>query len=517
MRKIRQRSLIRRATNETRRKPGQPSIQRKWLHRGIRCVARLCGVLILGIPVMPSFSGFLMTAGLFSLLVGLTYFFERERVFKTYLGFQPVVVLFKPEAVESVLNCSTNLKKPILYSLLHAWLGTGLLTSSGSKWKSRRKMLTPAFHFRILEDFLPIMNEQGEIFAQALQHQTHCVIDITKFVTACTLDIICETAMGVKVNAQTNPTSTYVSNIYRVGSNFINRAVRPWLWLDSLYRLTRNGRLYHHDISAIHTFTKKVIRERKDVKLAEKRLITDSSDELKKRPMFLDVLLDHHINENSISEEDIREEVDTFMFEGHDTTSAAISWCIYLLGHSLEAQKKVQDEMDLIFACDRDRYATVADLKEMKFLECCIKESLRLFPSVPIIGREIYKEFCINGRVVPEGSIVIIFSYMLHRDPKTFPQPEEFRPERFLPENTLGRHPFAYVPFSAGPRNCIGQRFALMEEKIVLSNLFRRFSVRSLVPRDQLKLAGELVLRNKTGIEVTLSPRQNTHAVEKHG
>ncbi|XP_070385216.1 cytochrome P450 4c3-like [Dermacentor albipictus] len=408
----------------------------------------------------------------------------------------------------------------------------GSIFRSGSKWKSRRKMLTPAFHFRILEDFLPIMNEQGEIFAQALQHQTHGVIDITKFVTACTLDIICETSMGVKVNAQTNPTSTYVSNIYsfqlapfvshggatwRVGSNFINRAVRPWLWLDSLYRLTRNGRLYHHDISAIHTFTKKVIRERKDVKLAEKRLITDSSDELKKRPMFLDVLLDHHINENSISEEDIREEVDTFMFEGHDTTSAAISWCIYLLGHSQEAQKKVQDEMDLIFACDRDRYATVAGLKEMKFLECCIKESLRLFPSVPIIGREIYKEFCINGRVVPEGSIVIIFSYMLHRDPKTFPQPEEFRPERFLPENTVGRHPFAYVPFSAGPRNCIGQRFALMEEKIVLSNLFRRFSVRSLVPRDQLQLAGELVLRNKTGIEVTLSPRQNTHAVEKHG
>lgn len=457
------------------------------------------------------------STGLFSLLVGLTYFFERERVFKTYLGFQPVVILFKPEAVESVLNCSTNLKKPILYSLLNAWLGTGLLTSSGSKWKSRRKMLTPAFHFRILEDFLPIMNEQGEIFAQTLQNQTHRVIDITKFVTACTLDIICETAMGVKVNAQTNPSSTYVTNIYSVGSNFIKRVVRPWLWMDSLYRLTSNGRLYHHDIRAIHAFTKKVIRERKNVKLAERRLITDSSDELKKRPMFLDVLLDHHINENSISEEDIREEVDTFMFEGHDTTSAAISWCIYLLGHNPDAQKKVQDEMDLIFASDRDRYASVADLKEMKFLECCIKESLRLFPSVPIIGREIYKEFCINGRVVPEGSIVIIFSYMLHRDPKSFPRPEEFKPERFLQENSLGRHPFAYVPFSAGPRNCIGQRFALMEEKIVLSNLFRRFSVRSLVPRDQLKLAGELVLRNQEGIQVTLSPRQNPHAVEKHG
>lgn len=292
-----------------------------------------------------------------------------------------------------------------------------------------------------------------------------------------------------------------------MGSNFINRAVRPWLWLDFLYLLTPQGRLYHHDIQAIHKFTKKVIRERKEVKLAEQRLIEPSSD-IKKRPMFLDVLLDHHITEDSISEEDIREEVDTFMFEGHDTTSAAISWCIYLLGRNPEMQKKVQDEMDAIFANDVDRYATVADLKEMKFLECCIKETLRLFPSVPIIGREVHKEFSVNGNVVPQGAIVVVFSYMLHRDPQSFPRPEEFFPERFLPENSLGRHPFAYVPFSAGPRNCIGQRFALMEEKIVLSNLFRRFSVTSLVPRHNLKLAGELVLRNQNGIEVELTPRQ---------
>lgn len=200
-----------------------------------------------------------------------------------------------------------------------------------------------------------------------------------------------------------------------------------------------------------------MIRERKEVKLAEQRLI-DPSSTIKKRPVFLDVLLDHHIRENSITEEEIREEVDTFMFEGHDTTSAAISWCIYLLGHNMEIQRRVQSEVDVIFSSEKDRYATVEDLKEMKFLECCIKESLRLFPSVPIIGREVHKEFCVGGNVVPEGSIVVIFSYMLHRDPRSFPKPEEFLPERFLPENSSRRHPFAYVPFSAGPRNCIGER-----------------------------------------------------------
>lgn len=450
------------------------------------------------------------STGLFYLLMGLTHFFGKERVFKAYLGFQPVVVLFKPEYVEALLNCSTNLKKPILYSLLHAWLGSGLLTSFGSQWKSRRKMLTPAFHFRILEDFLPIMNEQGDIFRKVLRSNTDKIVDVTPFVTACTLDIICETAMGVRVNAQTNPTSNYVKNIYRVGTNFINRTVRPWLWIDFLYQFTDEGRLYYNDIQSIHNFTKKVIRERKDTKLAERRLIEPSEDaDLKKRPVFLDLLLAHHINDNSISETDIREEVDTFMFEGHDTTAAAICWCIYLLGQHPEMQTKVHEEMDAIFGSDKDRYATVEDLRNMKYLECCIKESLRLFPSVPIIGREVHKEFTVNGTVVPKGAVVVIFSYALHRDEETFPKPEEFLPDRFFPENSTGRHPFAYVPFSAGPRNCIGQRFAMMEEKIVLSSLFRHFSVQSFDHRDELSLAGELVLRNRMGIKVKFTPRHD--------
>ncbi|XP_064457757.1 cytochrome P450 4V2-like [Ornithodoros turicata] len=450
------------------------------------------------------------STALFHLLMGLSHFFGKDRIFKAYLGFQPVVVLFKPEAVEAVLNCSTNLKKPVLYSLLHPWLGSGLLTSFGSQWRSRRKLLTPAFHFRILEDFLPIMNEQGDIFRKVLQSNTDKVVDVTTFVTACTLDIICETAMGVRVNAQTNPSSTYVSNIYRVGTNFINRTVRPWLWIDYLYQMTEEGRLYYNDIRSIHTFTKKVIRERKETKLAELQLIDPSTDtDLKKRPVFLDLLLAHHINDNSISEEDIREEVDTFMFEGHDTTAAAICWCIYLLGQYKNAQRKVHDELDAIFGNDHSRYATVEDLRDMRYLECCIKESLRLFPSVPIIGREVQKEFTVNGNVIPDGTVVVIFSYALHRDKDTFPKPEEFIPERFSPENSLGRHPFAYVPFSAGPRNCIGQRFAMMEEKIVLSSLFRHFSVESFQRRDQLDLAGELVLRNRSGIKVKLTSRFN--------
>lgn len=144
----------------------------------------------------------------------------------------------------------------------------------------------------------------------------------------------------------------------------------------------------------------------------------------------------------------------------------------------LTIQKKVNEELDRVFG-DSDRPVTMANLNEVKYLECCIKEALRLYPSVPVIARQlmentdvcnkslrqsisivsssIYAPFIFSGGYnLPARATVTVTPILLHRDPKNFPDPESFKPERFFPENVQGRHPYAYVPFSAGPRNCIG-------------------------------------------------------------
>lgn len=184
----------------------------------------------------------------------------------------------------------------------------------------------------------------------------------------------------------------------------------------------------------------------------------------KKRLAFLDLLLEM-VDKGTLTLQDVREEVDTFMFEGHDTTSAGMNWALQMLGSHPEYQAKVHQELDQVFGDDDDRDIRFDDLKNLNYLEMFIKEALRLYPSVPMFGRTLHEDCEINGFMVPASTQLLIIPFAVHRDPKHWPDPEIFDPDRFLPENSVGRHPFAYLPFSAGARNCIGQRFALMEEK----------------------------------------------------
>ncbi|XP_008336093.1 cytochrome P450 4V2-like [Cynoglossus semilaevis] len=163
-----------------------------------------------------------------------------------------------------------------------------------------------------------------------------------------------------------------------------------------------------------------------------------------------------------------------------------------------------------MFQGSSDRPVNTDDLKKLKYLECVIKEALRLFPSVPFFARTICEDCHIKGFKIPKGANAIIVTYALHRDPRYFPEPEEFRPERFLPENSVGRPPYAYIPFSAGLRNCIGQRFALMEEKVVLSSILRKFTIQSLQTREELQPIGELILRPEKGILIKLERRETS-------
>ncbi|XP_056624881.1 cytochrome P450 4V2 isoform X1 [Triplophysa dalaica] len=425
---------------------------------------------------------------------------------KVWVGPVPFLILYHAENIEVVLNNSKHIDKSYSYRFLHPWLGTGLLTSTGEKWRNRRKMLTPTFHFSILSDFLEVMNEQTEILIQKMEENGDGEpFNCFSYITLCALDIICETAMGKNIYAQSNADSEYVQSVYKMSDIISKRQRAPWLWPDWIYRMLEEGKEQSRRLRILHYFTASVIKER--AKLMTSDCDSDSEQRPRKRQAFLDMLLKTtDENGKNLSHADIQEEVDTFMFEGHDTTAASMNWALHLIGSHPEVQKGVQAELQEVFGSSL-RHVEVEDLKKLRYLECVIKESLRIFPAVPLFARSLCETCHINGFKVPEGVNAVIIPYALHRDPRYFPEPEEFRPERFLPENSKGRHPYAYIPFSAGPRNCIGQRFALMEEKVVLATILRHFEVESCQSREELRPLGELILRPEKGIWIKLQKR----------
>ncbi|KAJ6668615.1 hypothetical protein lerEdw1_012097 [Lerista edwardsae] len=396
-------------------------------------------------------------AGFFQQVILYSNALRNIPLLKLWIGPLPFVALYHAETVEVVLSSSKHITKPYVYRFLEPWLGTGLLTSAGSKWRSRRKMLTPTFHFTILSDFLEVMNEQSNILVQKLEkHVGREPFDCFLYITLCALDIICETAMGKNIGAQINKDSEYIRSVYRMSYLIHRRQKFPWFWPDFVYRLCPEGREYYKSLKILHNFTDNVIAEKVNQLKNQEAVSGDEQSKAKVRRAFLDMLLTSTDEDgNKLSYVGIREEVDTFMFEGHDTTAAALSWCIHLLANNPETQIKLHRELDEVFG-DSDRHITMDDLKQLRYLDCVIKEALRLFPSVPFFARSLKEDCYIRGFKVPKGADALIVPYALHRDPSSFPEPEEFRPERFFPENSAGRHPYAYVPFSAGPRNCIG-------------------------------------------------------------
>nr|CAI5850397.1 unnamed protein product [Callosobruchus analis] len=367
------------------------------------------------------------------------------------------LIITDPKFMEYILSSTKIISKAYQYDFFHEWLGTGLLTSTGMKWKKRRRMLTPSFHFSILENFMDVFETVGDVFVERLQKEVgKPSVDIYPLVSLCTLDIICEASMGISINAINDGDSEYVRSVKQMCQIPVDRTFdftapfQPWI-----HPITPNYFKQKRCIKVLHEHTDRVIDERIKNPINISNEDKNEAVGMKKRLAFLDLLLTATIDGKPLSRMDIREEVDTFMFEGHDTTSAAIAFAMFSLAENPDVQKKVLEEQISIFGEKKDRKATSSDLQDMKYLELVIKETLRLYPSVPWIGRKFPEDIEWEGTLYPKDMNIMLFMFGTHRDEKYFPEASKFRPERFL--DTEIPNPFAYVPFSAGPRNCIGK------------------------------------------------------------
>ncbi|XP_052865555.1 cytochrome P450 4d1-like [Anopheles cruzii] len=425
-----------------------------------------------------------------------------------------VLEISSPRNVEKVLLAKTT-KKSFVYDFLEPWLGTGLLISFGEKWFQRRKIITPAFHFTILDQFMDVFNEEADILVTKLQkHVGGGEFDIYNYVTLYALDSICATSMGVRVHAQDNPDNEYAQAVKQMSIFFLRRVLSILRQFPSLFFLYPYAREQGRVIKKLHNFTNSVIMNRR-AQLEQKQRLGDEEFDVnekdlysKRKNTFLDQLLKVTVDGKPLSNEDIREEVDTFMFEGHDTTTSGIAFTILQLAKHPEVQQRLYEEIDRLLGAEKQSVPlTHTMLQEFTYLDMVIKESLRLVPPVPLIGRKLLEDMEINGAIVPAGTSISIQIYSIHRNPAIYPDPERFDPERFSEHNENKRGPYDYIPFSAGFRNCIGQRYALAEMKVTIVKLLAAYHILPGESVDGIRYKTDLVIRSTEGIPVKLEKR----------
>ncbi|MBN3308791.1 CP4AP protein, partial [Amia calva] len=316
-----------------------------------------------------------------------------------------------------------------------------------------------------------------------------------------TLDSIMKCAFSYNSNCQTDGgTNLYIQAVYDL-CNIVNQRFRTFPYhSDIIFHLSPLGYRFRKACKLAHHHTEEVIKQRKEALQDEKEL---GRIQKKRNLDFLDILLCARDEEQKgLSDEELQAEVDTFMFEGHDTTASGISWILYSLASNPEHQKQCREEVRV--ALEGKDTMDWEDLNQIPYTTMCIKESLRLYPPVPGIARKLAKPITFfDGRMLPEGFRVGTSIYSVHRNPAVWENPEVFDPLRFLPENCARRHPHAFIPFSAGARNCIGQNFAMNEMKVAVALTLKRYEL-AVDPAQTPKKIPRLVLRSINGIHLKI-------------
>ncbi|XP_044850904.1 cytochrome P450 4F22-like isoform X3 [Mauremys mutica] len=427
----------------------------------------------------------------------------------------PILRLFHPEAVKPVLLESAAIapKDYMFYGFLKPWLGDGLLLSNGAKWVRHRRMLTPAFHFDILKPYVKIFNQSTDIMHakwRRLVASGSTSLDMFEQVSLMTLDSLQKCVFSYNSNCQETP-SDYIAAILELSSLVVRRQHRLLLHWDFLYHLTPDGWRFRRACNTVHHFTADVVQQRHQAlnRLGREAWLKSKQG---KTVDFIDILLLAKDEDGrDLSEEDIAAEADTFMFEGHDTTASGLSWVLYNLACHPEYQERCREEIKDLMRDKESEEIEWEDLSQMPFSTMCIKESLRLHPPVTAVSRCCTEDIKLpDGRVLPKGNICLISIYGTHHNPAVWPEPQVYNPHRFDPENSKNKPPLAFMPFSAGPRNCIGQNFAMAEMKVVLALTLLRFAVR-LDESRPVRRKPELILRSENGLWLHLEPLGPSH------
>lgn len=365
--------------------------------------------------------------------------------------------------------------------------GRSLLLTEGDEWLRRRRLMQPAFHHARLAGLVPLM---AQVVAERLARWEAAArggspLDLVPEMRATTLAVLCRTLFSLSVGEAEIELVARVLHVYR--EHFAIRVpthfLPEWVPLPGAGAARRAGRELDALVYGI---------------IAERRRAGGGPGDL------LDVLMSARDEETgeAMGDRELRDEVVNVVDGGYEATADALSWAWHLLGEHPDAGRRVRDE---VRAAVSGEVPTVEELGRLDYTGRVVQEAMRLYPPFWHQLRSAREDDVIGGRRVPAGAPLMLAQYATHRHPDFWEDPERFDPDRFLPERAAGRHRFAYMPFSAGQRQCIGNHMAMLEMKLVVAMAVRAYRL-SPVPERPVVPGGYAALRPQTGVWMRVEP-----------
>lgn len=348
------------------------------------------------------------------------------------------------------------------FRVLRVFLRNGLLTSEGPQWLRQRRIIQPAFHRERIAGFADTMTAAAGDLVDSWLGASSDTVDVSAAMMRLTLRIVGETLLSTDVSQEADRVGQALHTMLRGANEAIGRVVPvPAWWPTPAHRRQRAAMRTLDDLMLDIISTRRAASE------------TSGAMRASKDHDLLSMLMAARDEETGegMSDAQLRDEAMTIFLAGHETTAVALGWTWHLLGAHPVVRQQLEQVVDDALG---GRPPTMSDLPRLGYVEQVVKESMRLYPPAWVVSRRPKTDDVVGGFRIPAGAIVLTSPYVTHRHPEFWPDPTRFDPDRFHLAHAADRPAFAYLPFGGGPRQCIGNTFAMMELVLVVATIAQR-------------------------------------------
>src|SRR5208282_3489887 len=404
------------------------------------------------------------------------------------IGPHHIVFVNHPEYIREILVVQNdNFIKERTVQRTKMLLGRGMITSEGAEHRAQRQTAQPAFHRQRIGEYARTIVEEarrtGEAWRAEWDNQARR--DIAVDMMHLTLNVVARTLFATDLKEEVYELAAAINRIMSLYNFLVMLPVAEWL--------------VHLRPPGLAAF----VRARRRIDAVVYRMIDAHQRSGRDRGSLLDLMLAAAPSNDAESRQSLRDQVITIFLAGYETVANALSWTWYLLSENPECEAQLHNEVDGVL---EGRLPTLEDVPRLRYTEAVMAESLRLYPPAWAMGRYARNDFELGDFFLPARTTVLISQFIMHRDPRYFPDPLRFDPERFSPEAKARRTKFTYLPFGAGARQCIGESFAWMEGVLILATLAQRWKLQ-LVPGHPVEPQPLITLRPKYGMRMLVQPR----------